>query len=104
VAAPALALLLLALAAVTGCENQTQDQEGEGDFDCQAVCRLPDGTLQPGATRRFEGVGKEDAQQTCEQAITGGGTELCVAPAAFSGHCNCTPRPEEDDAFPIPVQ
>jgi hypothetical protein len=96
-------LLLLAMVSA-GCENSPQDQSGEGDFVCQAVCRLPDGTLQPGASRRFEGAGKEDAERTCERSLSGGGTELCVAPAAFSGNCNCTLQPEDDQDLSIPVR
>lgn len=96
--------LLLVVLASTGCENATQDQSGEGDFLCQAVCRLPDGTLQSGASRRFDGAGKEEAQRSCERSLSGGGTELCVGPAAFSGRCNCTPQPEDDDDLSIPVR
>jgi hypothetical protein len=96
--------LLFVVLAATGCANSTQDQSGEGDFVCQAVCRLPDGTLQPGASRRFDGAGKEEAQLACERSLTGGGTELCVAPAAFSGRCNCTLQPQDDADLPIPVR
>jgi hypothetical protein len=97
---PALGALLLAFVPVVGCGEREQDQGGEGDFVCQAVCRRPDGTLEPGGTRRFEGVGKEEAEGRCEQNLTGGGIELCIAPNAFANDCNCTFQPEDDDAFP----
>jgi hypothetical protein len=90
-----LAILLLAGGCDTGGEVE-EDETGEGDFVCQAVCRLPDGTLEPGGSRRFPGFGEDEAQRSCEAPLTGG-VDLCLAPASFSGHCNCTEEPEDAD-------
>jgi hypothetical protein len=84
---------------VGGCNPEgepEEDETGEGDFICQAVCRLPDGTLEPGGSRRFPGFGEDEAQQNCEAPLTGG-VDLCRAPAAFASQCTCTEEPEDED-------